>query len=80
MSKIKIGMISYEHIHAEFRSRALSEMGQEIEIVAIADDNEARGRRVAPERKHPTERQERSEIDGRGSGGLITNRGAERRS
>jgi predicted dehydrogenase len=44
MSKIKIGMISYEHIHAEFRSRALSEMGQEIEIVAIADDNEARGR------------------------------------
>jgi predicted dehydrogenase len=44
MSKIKVGMISYEHIHAEFRSRALSEMPDEVEIVAIADDDEVRGR------------------------------------
>src|ERR1700756_2095011 len=43
MSKIKIGMISYDHIHAEFRSRALSEMSGEVEIVAVADDNEIRG-------------------------------------
>jgi predicted dehydrogenase len=43
MSKIKVGMISYEHIHAEFRSRALSEMPDEVEVVAIADDDEARG-------------------------------------
>jgi predicted dehydrogenase len=42
MSKIKIGMISYEHIHAEFRSRALNEMN-DVEIVAIADENERRG-------------------------------------
>jgi predicted dehydrogenase len=46
MSKIRIGMISYEHIHAEFRSRALSEMSQDVEIVAIADENEARGRKA----------------------------------
>jgi predicted dehydrogenase len=44
MAKINIGMISYEHIHAEFRSRALSEMRQDVQIVAVADDDEARGR------------------------------------
>jgi len=44
MSKVKVGMISYEHIHAEFRSRALSEMREDVEIVAVADDDEVRGR------------------------------------
>jgi predicted dehydrogenase len=43
MSRTKIGMIGYDHIHAEFRSRALKEMAEEVEIVAIADSDEARG-------------------------------------
>lgn len=40
--QVKVGMISYAHIHAEFRSRALTEIPQAT-IVAIADDNEKRG-------------------------------------
>src|ERR1700730_10941080 len=43
MSRTKIGMIGYDHIHAEFRSRALKEMAEEGEIVAIADSDEERG-------------------------------------
>src|SRR5271165_3071939 len=42
MPKIRVGMISYDHIHAEFRSRALKEMANDVEIVAVADSNEAR--------------------------------------
>ncbi len=42
MSKIRVGMISFDHIHAEFRSRALKEMADEVEIVALADRDEAR--------------------------------------
>jgi predicted dehydrogenase len=43
MSKVRVGMISYDHIHAEFRSRALREMADEVSIVAIAEANEMRG-------------------------------------
>jgi predicted dehydrogenase len=42
MPKIRVGMISYDHIHAEFRSRALKEMADDVEIVAVADRDEAR--------------------------------------
>ena len=43
MSKIRVGMISYDHIHAEFRSRALKEIADDVSIVAIAEENEMRG-------------------------------------
>lgn len=43
MSKVRVGMISYDHVHAEFRSRALAEMPNEVSIVAIAEENEVRG-------------------------------------
>jgi predicted dehydrogenase len=43
MSKVRVGMISYDHIHAEFRSRALSEMPHDVHIVAIAEADEVRG-------------------------------------
>ena len=43
MSKIRVGMISYDHVHAEFRSRALREMADDVTIVAIAEENEMRG-------------------------------------
>jgi hypothetical protein len=33
MSKVRVGMISYDHIHAEFRSRALREMTDDVSIV-----------------------------------------------
>jgi predicted dehydrogenase len=39
---MRVGMISYEHIHAEFRSRALKEMSNDVEIVAVADSDERR--------------------------------------
>jgi predicted dehydrogenase len=42
----RIGMISWAHVHAEFRARALSEI-PEARVVAIADDDEARGRSAA---------------------------------
>jgi predicted dehydrogenase len=42
--KVRVGMISYEHVHAEFRSRALSEMREAVEIIAVADDDEVRGK------------------------------------
>jgi predicted dehydrogenase len=44
--QIRIGMISWAHVHAEFRAKAISEIPG-ARIVAIADDNEARGRSAA---------------------------------
>jgi myo-inositol 2-dehydrogenase / D-chiro-inositol 1-dehydrogenase len=44
--ELRAGMISWAHIHAEFRAKALSEIPG-TRIVAIADDNEARGRDAA---------------------------------
>jgi predicted dehydrogenase len=44
--EIRIGMISWAHVHAEFRARAISEIPG-ARIVAIADENEARGRSAA---------------------------------
>ncbi|QHW32747.1 Gfo/Idh/MocA family oxidoreductase [Paenibacillus rhizovicinus] len=46
MTKLRIGMISYEHVHADFRSKALREM-ENVEIVAVADDDPARGAAAA---------------------------------
>src|SRR5258706_12077193 len=47
MSKsLRVGMISYAHVHADFRSRALREIAN-VDIEAIADDNETRGRTAA---------------------------------
>ncbi|HEY3993751.1 MAG TPA: Gfo/Idh/MocA family oxidoreductase, partial [Ktedonobacteraceae bacterium] len=47
MSKtVKVGMVSFAHVHADFRSRALGEI-EGVKIVAIADDNEQRGRAAA---------------------------------
>lgn len=43
---LRIGMISWAHVHAEFRARAISEIPGAT-IVAIADDNEERGRSAA---------------------------------
>jgi len=42
----RIGMISWAHIHAEFRARAISEIPG-ARIVAISDDNEVRGKDAA---------------------------------
>jgi len=36
-------MVGFEHVHAEFRSRALAEMKEAVEVVAVADDDEVRG-------------------------------------
>ena len=46
MSEVRIGMISWAHVHAEFRARALSEIPG-TRIVAVADDDAARGRSAA---------------------------------
>jgi predicted dehydrogenase len=46
MKQVNVGMISYAHIHAEFRTRALLEI-PEVKIIAIADDNKMRGEEVA---------------------------------
>jgi predicted dehydrogenase len=43
---VRIGMISWAHVHAEFRARAISEIPG-ARIVAIADDDEVRGRAAA---------------------------------
>jgi predicted dehydrogenase len=43
---IRIGMISWAHVHAEFRARAMSEIPS-ARIVAIADDAQDRGRAAA---------------------------------
>lgn len=45
-SELRVGMISWAHVHAEFRAKALSEIPG-ARIVAIADDNEDRGRSAA---------------------------------
>ncbi len=42
----RIGMISWAHVHAEFRARAISEIPG-ARIVAISDDDETRGQRAA---------------------------------
>jgi predicted dehydrogenase len=44
--QLRVGMISWAHVHAEFRAKALSEIAG-AKIVAIADDNAARGRSAA---------------------------------
>ncbi|NAS23650.1 Gfo/Idh/MocA family oxidoreductase [Herbidospora sp. NEAU-GS84] len=43
---IRVGMISWAHVHAEFRAKALSEIPG-VEVVAISDDDVARGRAAA---------------------------------
>lgn len=44
--ELRIGMISWAHVHAEFRAKAISEIPGAT-VVAIADDDEARGRAAA---------------------------------
>src|SRR5437660_9930566 len=46
MTELRVGMISWAHVHAEFRAKALSEIPG-ARIVAIADDDAARGRNAA---------------------------------
>jgi predicted dehydrogenase len=43
---LRVGMISFAHVHAEFRSKALREISG-VEIVAIADDDVSRGQAAA---------------------------------
>jgi predicted dehydrogenase len=43
MSKVRVGMISFDHVHAEFRSKALAEMPDKVSIVAIAEADRGRG-------------------------------------
>jgi predicted dehydrogenase len=50
MAKLKIGMISFDHIHADMRMKALLEQPDDVEIVAISEAHEARGR--ASQRKY----------------------------
>src|SRR5262245_60598709 len=45
-SELRVGMVSWAHVHAEFRAKALSEIPG-ARVVAIADENEARGRAAA---------------------------------
>ena len=44
--EMRVGMLSWAHIHAEFRAKALSELPG-VQLVAIADESEARGRSAA---------------------------------
>jgi predicted dehydrogenase len=44
--ELRIGMISWAHVHAEFRAKAISEIPGAT-IVAISDDDETRGRAAA---------------------------------
>lgn len=44
--ELRVGMISWAHVHAEFRAKALKELPN-TRIVAISDDNEERGRAAA---------------------------------
>src|SRR6187455_1362011 len=44
MAKLKVGMISFDHVHADMRMKALLEQPEEVEIVAIAEADEPRGR------------------------------------
>jgi len=50
MSKLRIGMISFDHVHADMRMKALLEQPEDIEIVAIAERDPARG--AASQRKY----------------------------
>ncbi|GAB1820144.1 Gfo/Idh/MocA family protein [Herbidospora sp. RD11066] len=43
---IRVGMVSWAHVHAEFRAKALSEIPG-VEVVAISDDNVERGQAAA---------------------------------
>src|SRR3972149_2378930 len=43
---LRIGMISWAHVHAEFRARAIAEIPG-AEVVAIADDDPERGKAAA---------------------------------
>jgi len=45
-SELRVGMISWAHVHAEFRAKALSEIPG-TRLVAVSDDNEERGRSAA---------------------------------
>lgn len=45
-TELRVGMISWAHVHAEFRAKALSEIPG-ARVVAIADDDEERGRSAA---------------------------------
>ena len=47
MAKVKIGVISFEHMHALSYTTALTKMADEVELVGIADDNEFRGTKMA---------------------------------
>lgn len=40
MGKVKIGVISFEHMHALSYTTALKKMADEAELVGIADENE----------------------------------------
>ncbi|GFJ79611.1 hypothetical protein Phou_037910 [Phytohabitans houttuyneae] len=46
MNEVRIGMVSWAHVHAEFRAKALAEIPG-ARVVAIADDDAARGRAAA---------------------------------
>ena len=50
MARIKIGMISFDHVHADMRMKALLEQPDDVEIVAISERDEMRGR--AAQRKY----------------------------
>jgi predicted dehydrogenase len=41
-AEIRVGMLSFAHVHAEFRAKALSEIPG-ARVVVVADDNQARG-------------------------------------
>ena len=47
MAKVKIGVISFEHMHALSYTTALTKMADEVELAGIADDNEFRGTKMA---------------------------------
>ena len=47
-SEVRIGMVSWAHIHAQFRARALSEIPGAV-VVAVSDDNRPRGEKAAKE-------------------------------
>jgi predicted dehydrogenase len=44
MARLKVGMISFDHVHADMRMKALLEQADDVEVVAIAEADEARGR------------------------------------
>ncbi|MEV4619260.1 Gfo/Idh/MocA family oxidoreductase [Asanoa sp. NPDC049573] len=46
MTDLRIGMVSWAHVHAEFRARAISEIPG-ARVVAISDDDADRGRAAA---------------------------------